>query len=207
MRSRLLAYQALTDESATDVRPPNTTEGNSKDRCASDAASSRLINLCSRLFLGANPLKVVAIVSCKPREGVTHVGRALHTFLSFEMGFSSILHTAEECLHPYRLEKSLPSPNSAVAPEPGAARFIHAASLQNRVVLIDCPPLCSSAAVLSLAAHVDGVLLVVEDGKRSKAEIYRAVNTIDAAQGKIVGIVLNKRRYILPNWLYSLLNH
>jgi Mrp family chromosome partitioning ATPase len=207
MRSRLLAYQALTDEPATDVRPPDTTQGESTDRCASETPSSRLINLCSRLFLGANPMKVVAIVSCKPREGVTHVSRALHNFLTFDMSFSSTLLTAGECLHTYRSEKSHPPAASLFAPESGPARFLHAASLENRVVLIDCPPLCSSAAVLSLAPYVDGILLVVEDGKRSKAEIYRAVNTINAAQVKIVGIVLNRRRYVLPNWLYSLINH
>jgi hypothetical protein len=207
MRSRLLAYQVVADEPATGVLPPGTKEGQAADRGGRDPASSQLIGLSSRLFLGTDPLKVIAIVSCKPHEGVTYVGHALHNFLAFEMNFSSTLLKAEECLHAFHPEKHHSPATSLLAAEPDPTRFLDAASLQSRVVLIDCPPLCSSAAVLSLAPYVDGVLLVVEDGERSKAEIDRAVNTIKAAQGRVVGIVLNKRRYVLPNWLYRLLNY
>jgi hypothetical protein len=206
MRSRLLAYQVVADEPAVGVLGPGT-EGQVADRSGRGPASSQLIGLSSRLFLGTDPLKVIAIVSCKPREGVTYVGHALRDFLAFDMNFSSTLLTAEECLHTFHPEKHHSPATSILSAKPDPTGFLDAASLQNRVVLIDCPPLCSSAAVLSLAPYVDGVLLVVEDGERSKAEIDRAVSTIKAAQGQVVGIVLNKRRYVLPNWLYSLLNH
>jgi Mrp family chromosome partitioning ATPase len=203
MKSHLLSYDVIAEKSATE---PATTSGEGELlRPAVSNCASRFVGLSHRLFLGPDPLKVVALVSCKPSEGVSCLGRSLRRFLALELGFSSILLTAEECLNACRSGASSFTRPPMVPTEHGTVEFLNSAAVQNRVVLIDCPAFSSSAAVLSLAPYVDGVLLVVEDGKRSKAEIDRVVKSIDAAHGRVVGIVLNKRRYLLPNWLYSLL--
>ena len=73
------------------------------------------------------------------------------------------------------------------------------------VVLIDCPALFYSASTVRLMPYVDGVLLVIRDGERSKANIQRAVSMLEAAQGRVLGAILNRRIYSLPGWLYALL--
>ena len=73
------------------------------------------------------------------------------------------------------------------------------------MVLIDCSSLETSSSILILAAHVDGVLLVLEDGRHSRSQIQRAASTIESSQGKLLGVLLNKRRSFVPVWLRSLL--
>ena len=204
MRSSLLSHEVIADEDLTDS--PGTRQIEILDPEAKGAGSP-FIGLTSRLFLGAAPLKTIAVVACRPREGVTHVSRGLRNFLTLKMNLRSTLLTADECLtaFPYREESELVTAGAKSPDRQPEAELIGSALLLNKVVLIDCPPLSSSASVLRVAPYVDGILLVVEDGKRTKAEILRAVETIEAARGRVVGIVLNKRRYLLPKWLYSIL--
>ena len=59
--------------------------------------------------------------------------------------------------------------------------------------------------LLRFAPATDGVVLVVEAGRAGKEQINRAAQMITEAQGTLLGFVLNKRRYPIPNWLYRLL--
>jgi hypothetical protein len=67
-------------------------------------------------------------------------------------------------------------------------------------VLIDCPSLKESADILGLSGLVDGVLLVIEANKTSKSQIAHLERTIEGAGGKILGHLLNKRTYPIPEW-------
>jgi MinD-like ATPase involved in chromosome partitioning or flagellar assembly len=71
--------------------------------------------------------------------------------------------------------------------------------------LIDCPALRLSAEAQMLAPEVDGVVLVVEADKTKRTEILRAREAIEMANGKLTALVLNKRRHVVPNWLYRML--
>jgi Mrp family chromosome partitioning ATPase len=53
-----------------------------------------------------------------------------------------------------------------------------------------------------LAPGVDGVVLVVEADRTKRDQIQRAQRTIEMANGNLLGLVLNKRRYVVPRWLY-----
>jgi hypothetical protein len=71
------------------------------------------------------------------------------------------------------------------------------------VVLIDCPALKRSGEVLSVAAAVDGVILVVQAGRTTKADLAFAERQIAGAGGNLEGHVLNKLSTpFLPKWLY-----
>lgn len=70
-------------------------------------------------------------------------------------------------------------------------------------ILIDCRPLKSSSEAAVLASSVDGVVVVVEAGRTRKEEIMNAQRTVEVAGGKLLGFVLNKRRYPVPEWLYK----
>jgi hypothetical protein len=70
-------------------------------------------------------------------------------------------------------------------------------------VLIDCPSLKESTEVLSLAPLVDGILLVVEANRTQKSRVAYLERTIEGAGGKILGHLLNKRTYPIPEWVHN----
>ena len=63
----------------------------------------------------------------------------------------------------------------------------------------------SAGDVFSLAPLVDGVIMVVEAGKTRVDQILHAEKSIEFARGKLIGHILNKRSFDVPNWLYKLL--
>ena len=70
-------------------------------------------------------------------------------------------------------------------------------------VLLDCPAITSCNDAASLAGSVDGLILVVE-AERTRWEVAEnARKSIKSGNGNVLGVVLNKRRYHIPNWLYK----
>jgi len=70
------------------------------------------------------------------------------------------------------------------------------------VVIIDCPPALSAAGYVSASGLADSCLLVVEAGRTRVPVVRRAMEEIEAAGGKLQGVVLNKRRHYIPSWIY-----
>ena len=70
-------------------------------------------------------------------------------------------------------------------------------------ILVDCPALKEGRDVFSLAPLVDGVILIVEAGKTRTEQILHAERSIDFARGKLIGHILNKRTFTVPEWLYK----
>lgn len=68
--------------------------------------------------------------------------------------------------------------------------------------LIDCPSIDASYDVEMLAPDVDGVVLVVEADRTKRDQILRARRTIEMANGKVMALVLNKRKHVVPEWIY-----
>jgi Mrp family chromosome partitioning ATPase len=68
--------------------------------------------------------------------------------------------------------------------------------------LIDCPSISSSYETAMLAPNVDGVVLVVEADQTKRDQIFRAKQTIEMAKGNLMGLVLNRRRHVVPEWFY-----
>jgi Mrp family chromosome partitioning ATPase len=58
------------------------------------------------------------------------------------------------------------------------------------VVLVDAPPAALHTPTASLGRAVDGVLLVVRAGRFEAAEIRRAIDGLERAGGRILGVVL-----------------
>lgn len=69
-------------------------------------------------------------------------------------------------------------------------------------VIIDAPPLQGFAESIVLSRKADGVILVVEAGQTRRRVGLWAKQQIEEAGGKILGVVLNKRKFYIPNWLY-----
>lgn len=70
-------------------------------------------------------------------------------------------------------------------------------------VILDSAPLPSFAEARVLCEKVDGVVLVVESGKLRRHVALRAKKELEDAGAQILGVVLNKRKYHIPDWLYK----
>lgn len=69
-------------------------------------------------------------------------------------------------------------------------------------ILLDCPALEVSTDALVFASLVSGVVLVAEAERTTKEHVTWAQNAIEKAGGKVMGAILNKRRYPIPNFVY-----
>jgi uncharacterized protein involved in exopolysaccharide biosynthesis/Mrp family chromosome partitioning ATPase len=71
------------------------------------------------------------------------------------------------------------------------------------LIVLDGPPLPSFPEMRVIVAAFDGTLLVVEAERPTGAAAARTLEAIEDAGGQVLGVVLNKCRYIIPNWLYD----
>lgn len=70
-------------------------------------------------------------------------------------------------------------------------------------VLLDCSSLKTSSDAALIAPSADGVVLVVEANRTRRNQVKNSLQTIERANGKLIGCIMNKRRYPVPNWLYK----
>jgi capsular exopolysaccharide synthesis family protein len=70
------------------------------------------------------------------------------------------------------------------------------------VVLIDCPSILENPEIPTIAALSDGIVLVVRANRTRREVVQRALLLIQNARCRVLGIVLNQRRYPLPGFIY-----
>jgi Mrp family chromosome partitioning ATPase len=70
-------------------------------------------------------------------------------------------------------------------------------------ILLDCPALADSDEAIVLAPESDGMVVVVEADATRREQIQNTQKAIERAEGNLLGFVLNKRRYTVPNWIYK----
>jgi non-specific protein-tyrosine kinase len=63
---------------------------------------------------------------------------------------------------------------------------------EDRYVLFDSAPVLSGADAMALAAHVDSLVMVVEEGRTSLRDVKKALSMLPAE--KLLGFVLNRQR-------------
>jgi protein-tyrosine kinase len=92
---------------------------------------------------------------------------------------------------------------SHAAASPGPAATWSRLRSAYDLILIDAPPATVSPEGLAVARQVDGVVLVLaaEDTRRPVAE--RVKQSIERSGGRVLGVVLNKRQYHIPRWMYK----
>ncbi|RPJ48851.1 MAG: polysaccharide biosynthesis tyrosine autokinase [Candidatus Latescibacterota bacterium] len=103
-------------------------------------------------------------------------------------------------------------PTGVTTTTPGAlltftrlTRFLAEAKQRYALVLIDAPPIISYTETTILASVADGLALVVESERTKREIVKRARDTIEETKGNILGVVLNRRRYVIPEFLYRYL--
>ncbi len=169
----------------------------------------------------------VCFTSASSGEGVTHVVRALANELG-EHSADRVVRVDLSYLQTMTLPaKELPAQvastghgnlsellgtektalNTARSTWMGSVRYredcINELKAQFEYVLIDCPSLRRGGEALSVAPLVDGVILVVEADRTTREQVLHAEYQIESAGGKCCGHILNKRKYVVPTWIYN----
>jgi protein-tyrosine kinase len=92
-------------------------------------------------------------------------------------------------------------PRALFAPE--IKEFWDEAKEKYDLILIDSAPVSASPDGIGLARFVDGVVLVVEAEKTRKPVAESLKNQIAQGGGNLLGMVFNKRRYHIPEFVYK----
>jgi len=82
------------------------------------------------------------------------------------------------------------------------AEFLKAMREKFDWVILDGPPLPRFSESRVVCAKVDGVVLVAKSGHTRREVALRAKKEIEDAGGRILGVVLNKRKFYIPDWIY-----
>ena len=83
------------------------------------------------------------------------------------------------------------------------SEFLQEMCEQFDYVILDGPPLPRFSEIRVICAKVDGVVLVVKAGKTKREVALRAKKELEDAGGKILGVVINRRKFYIPEWLYK----
>jgi len=70
-------------------------------------------------------------------------------------------------------------------------------------VIIDAPPVISCPETPPMTGMVDGVVLVVQAGRTKREVVLRSMESIANFKGNILGVVLNRKKYYIPEFLYK----
>jgi len=75
-----------------------------------------------------------------------------------------------------------------------------------RFTLVDGPPLLAYPDSIHLAARVDGILLVVRQGRLKREVLQKAMDPLQSQDAPMLGVVLNRRRFAIPHFVYKLIS-
>jgi capsular exopolysaccharide synthesis family protein len=87
----------------------------------------------------------------------------------------------------------------------GFAGLLNSIRDDYRFVVVDVPALNEADSAVRLASLCDGVILVVEAEHLRREIAQRAKELLVKLNANILGVVLNKRRFHIPGWLYRML--
>lgn len=82
------------------------------------------------------------------------------------------------------------------------AEFLKTMRASFDYVILDAPPATIFSDAQIIARQVDGVILIVESGKTRRQVALKAKTDIEAVGGNFLGVVLNKRKFYIPKWIY-----
>lgn len=82
-------------------------------------------------------------------------------------------------------------------------RILQQLRLQFGYILFDTSPVHDRRETLAMANCFDGVALVIEANKTRQEIAAAAIDTLQQAGGKLVGTILNRRKYFIPQSIYN----
>lgn len=70
-------------------------------------------------------------------------------------------------------------------------------------VIFDSPYVNRDAETKVLSNKCDGVILVIESGKTRGQAARRAKRELEVAGANVLGVILNRRKHYIPQWIYD----
>jgi Mrp family chromosome partitioning ATPase len=96
-----------------------------------------------------------------------------------------------------------PAGMNAIASDVDSVRnMLSSVSDSFELTILDLPPVSDSILGPAMAKALDGVVLVVEAERTRAAAVQATQRTIKMHGGNVLGVVLNKRRFHIPNFIY-----
>jgi hypothetical protein len=152
----------------------------------------------------------IAFTSASPGEGVTYVSKKIASQLSASSSGSALYLSSTQLrrdswqdgatlLDGYKINDET---GSRTAWEDWRSKVTKLRA-RYRYSIIDCPSLSADSDALSLAPHMDGIVIVVAANETHKAQVANAERQIQMVNGKVLGYLLNKRKYMVPDWLFK----
>jgi Mrp family chromosome partitioning ATPase len=81
-------------------------------------------------------------------------------------------------------------------------RILTRAREEFAITVLDCAPVTRDPQSAALSRFCDGTVLVVQAEAARRQVIQAARSEIERHGGHIVGVVFNRRRYYIPDWVY-----
>ena len=70
-------------------------------------------------------------------------------------------------------------------------------------VIFDAPPVNGCFDAIMIGRKVDGVILVLESGYTRRQVAIKAKQELEEAGAKVLGVILNRRKHYIPEWIYK----
>jgi Mrp family chromosome partitioning ATPase len=80
--------------------------------------------------------------------------------------------------------------------------FLQTALQRYDTVLVDAPPVIGAPEVPPMTSAVDGVVMIVRAGKTKREVVQRSLEMIGQFEGNVLGLVLNRKKYYIPDFIY-----
>lgn len=152
--------------------------------------------------------KKVLLVDADLRKPTAH-----YTFNTTNTyGFTSVLTkqmALEKAVRETEVENLMVLTSGPIPPNPAELlaskameQFFHDVTTAFDIVLFDTPPVIAVTDAQILANKCDGTVLVVYSHKTEKEQVIKAKELLEAAQGKLLGVVLNYKEIQGSNYYY-----
>ena len=69
-------------------------------------------------------------------------------------------------------------------------------------VIFDSAPIVGYPETQTLCSKVDGVIMVITYNKTRSHAAIRTKKELEDAGANILGVVINRRKYYIPDWIY-----
>jgi capsular exopolysaccharide synthesis family protein len=87
----------------------------------------------------------------------------------------------------------------------GFSEFLRQARDKYDFIILDCPPVNGPNGSTMIPAKADAAILVIEAERLRREVIQRSITLLEDAGANLLGVVLNKRKYPIPGFIYRLL--
>lgn len=82
------------------------------------------------------------------------------------------------------------------------SQFLKTARKSFDFVILDTAPVLSNPDSLAICSKVDGVIIVIAHGKVRRQVAHRLKGALENAGANLQGVVVNRRRHYIPEWIY-----